>query len=319
MFSAPASAVCYFVARNTPLEKAYTFSYALLTADSLLRQPNTPGGAANMKNIYKQLRIILNSNRAGRWKRGHHNTRRRFRAAEPAPPCILILFLIAFALAAGLFSSALHSPRSLSEFDGSALRRIALAELTAFESGLDGAPAGASNIAGTTSAPAGASNVAGTTSAPAGASNVAGTTSAPAGASNVAGTTSIPAGTTASYESGEKYWRWCGFESRVDWCACFVSWCMNNCYSGCPVTASCSELVDWLRGRRCWYKSNVEPLPGMLIFFDWENDGACDHVGIVDCVADGQVYVVEGNYGDRCARNGYRLSAREIYGYGTVM
>lgn len=280
MFSAPASAVCYFVARNTPLEKAYTFSYALLTADSLLRQPNTPGGAANMKNIYKQLRIILNSNRAGCWKRGHHNTRRRFRAAEPAPPCILILFLIAFALAAGLFSSALHSPRSLSEFDGSALRRIALAELTAFESGLDGALAGASNVAGTTS---------------------------------------IPAGTTASYESGEKYWRWCGFESRVDWCACFVSWCMNNCYSGCPVTASCSELVDWLRGRRCWYKSNVEPLPGMLIFFDWENDGACDHVGIVDCVADGQVYVVEGNYGDRCARNGYRLSAREIYGYGTVM
>ena len=273
MFSAPLSAVCYFAPRNTPLEKAYTFSYALLATDSLFRQPNTPGGAANMKNIYKQLRIILNSNRAGRGKRGHHNTRRRFRAAEPAPPCILILFLIAFALAAGLFSSALHGPRSLSDFDGSALRRIALAELAAFESGLDGAPAGASNVAGT----------------------------------------------SASYESGEKYWRWCGFESRVDWCACFVSWCMNNCYSGCPVTASCSELVDWLRGRRCWYESSVEPLPGMLIFFDWEGDGACDHVGIVDCVSDGQVYVVEGNYGDRCARNGYRLSDREIYGYGTVM
>lgn len=286
MFSAPLSAGRYFAARNTPLEKAYTFSYALLATDSLFRQPSTPGGAANMKNIYKQLRIILNSNRAGRGKRGHHNTRRRFRAAEPAPPCILILFLIAFALAAGLFSSALHGPRSLSEFDGSALRRIALAELTAFESGLDGAPAGASNVAGTTSAPAGVNSA---------------------------------AGTTTSYESGEKYWRWCGFESRVDWCACFVSWCMNNCYSGCPVTASCSELVDWLRGRRCWYKSNVEPLPGMLIFFDWENDGACDHVGIVDCVADGQVYVVEGNYGDRCARKGYRLSSREIYGYGTVM
>ena len=226
-----------------------------------------------MKNMYKQLRIILNSNRAGRGKRGHHNTRRRFRAAEPAPPCILILFLIAFALAAGLFSSALHGPRSLSDFDGSALRRIALAELAAFEIEHAETPAGANNVAGT----------------------------------------------SASYENGEKYWRWCGFESRVDWCACFVSWCMNNCYSGCPVTASCSELVDWLRGRRCWYENSIAPVPGMLIFFDWEDDGACDHVGIVDCVADGQVYVVEGNYGDRCARNGYRLSAREIYGYGTVM
>lgn len=239
-----------------------------------------------MKNIYKQLRIILNGNRTGRGKRRHHNTRRRFRAAEPAPPCILIFFLIAFALAAGLFSSVLHSPRSLSDFDGSALRRIALAELAAFEIEHAETPAGANNVAGMTSTPAGANNV---------------------------------AGTATSYESGEKYWRWCGFESRVDWCACFVSWCMNNCYSGCPVTASCGELVDWLRGRRCWYGNNVEPLPGMLIFFDWEDDGACDHVGIVDCVADGQVYVVEGNHGDRCARNGYRLSAREIYGYGAVM
>ena len=25
--------------------------------------------------------------------------------------------------------------------------------------------------------------------------------------------------------NGEKYWRWYGFDSYVEWCACFVSWC----------------------------------------------------------------------------------------------
>lgn len=28
---------------------------------------------------------------------------------------------------------------------------------------------------------------------------------------------------------GEPYWSWYGFESRVEWCACFVSWCANEC------------------------------------------------------------------------------------------
>ena len=28
---------------------------------------------------------------------------------------------------------------------------------------------------------------------------------------------------------GEPYWSWYGFNSRVEWCACFVSWCANEC------------------------------------------------------------------------------------------
>ena len=28
---------------------------------------------------------------------------------------------------------------------------------------------------------------------------------------------------------GQPYWSWYGFESQVDWCACFVSWCANEC------------------------------------------------------------------------------------------
>ena len=27
---------------------------------------------------------------------------------------------------------------------------------------------------------------------------------------------------------GYPYWSWYGFDSRVEWCACFVSWCYNH-------------------------------------------------------------------------------------------
>ena len=30
-------------------------------------------------------------------------------------------------------------------------------------------------------------------------------------------------------EGGQPYWSWYGFEGRVEWCACFVSWCANEC------------------------------------------------------------------------------------------
>lgn len=28
---------------------------------------------------------------------------------------------------------------------------------------------------------------------------------------------------------GQPYWSWYGFSGRVEWCACFVSWCANEC------------------------------------------------------------------------------------------
>ena len=72
---------------------------------------------------------------------------------------------------------------------------------------------------------------------------------------------------------GEPYWNWYGFNSRVEWCACFVV-----CF----------------------------------IFFDLDNkgssgvqDGLSDHVGIVEKVENGVVYTVEENSGDSCRINQY--------------
>ena len=62
--------------------------------------------------------------------------------------------------------------------------------------------------------------------------------------------------------------------------------------------------------------------PGDLIFFDWDDedegqDGAADHVGIVEKADGGIVYTVEGNSGDSCRENRYAIGHYEIYGYGT--
>lgn len=123
---------------------------------------------------------------------------------------------------------------------------------------------------------------------------------------------------------GEPYWSWYGFESRVEWCACFVSWCSNECgylEAGIlPKFASCSGGAQWFRERGLWQTGNYQPQPGDIIFFDWADDGqdgSPDHVGIVERVEDGIVYTIEGNSGDACKAKSYSIDHTEILGYGT--
>ena len=128
---------------------------------------------------------------------------------------------------------------------------------------------------------------------------------------------------------GEPYWSWYGFESRVEWCACFVSWCADQCgyidTGVCPKFAGCGNGVQWFKDRGQWIDGSDEPVPGMIIFFDWDNkggsgpqDGEADHVGIVECVRDGAVYTIEGNSNDFCRRNSYAVGSRQILGYGII-
>lgn len=129
---------------------------------------------------------------------------------------------------------------------------------------------------------------------------------------------------------GEPYWSWYGFGSRVEWCACFVSWCADQCgyiETGiCPKYAGCVNGVQWFRDRGQWADNSIEPSPGMIIFFDWDNpngssgpqDGESDHTGIVERVENGIVYTVEGNSGDSCRENHYPVGYYEILGYGIL-
>lgn len=119
---------------------------------------------------------------------------------------------------------------------------------------------------------------------------------------------------------GEPYWSWYGFNSRVEWCACFVSWCANECgyieTGVIPKFAGCVNGAQWFKDRGQWQDGSAEPVPGMIIFFDWEGDGETDHVGIVEKVENGTVYTVEGNSGDSCKLNSYAVGSNVIYGYG---
>ncbi len=120
---------------------------------------------------------------------------------------------------------------------------------------------------------------------------------------------------------GEPYWSWYGFGSRVEWCACFVSWCADQCgyidAGVIPKFAGCVNGVQWFKDRGLWQNNSYEPRPGDIIFFDWEGDGETDHVGIVEKCENGVVYTVEGNSGDSCRQKQYTVGSSLIYGYGT--
>ncbi len=126
--------------------------------------------------------------------------------------------------------------------------------------------------------------------------------------------------TQVGNEGGEPYWSWWGLSYRVEWCAIFVSWCADQCgyldAGVLPKMEGVRPYVDWFIQRDQWQDRDYKPIPGDIIFFDWESDGLADHVGIVERVEDGLIYTVEGNSGDRCVENRYYLSSAPVYGFG---
>ena len=120
---------------------------------------------------------------------------------------------------------------------------------------------------------------------------------------------------------GQPYWSWYGFSDRVEWCACFVSWCaeQNGFLSAgiMPKFANCDTGIAWFKDRKFWRDKGYEPQPGDIIFFDWNFDGISDHVGIVEYTRYGVVHTIEGNSGDTCTRMTYAANSNVIQGYGT--
>lgn len=96
---------------------------------------------------------------------------------------------------------------------------------------------------------------------------------------------------------GGPYWSWYGFGSRVEWCACFVSWCANECgyidMGIIPKFALCSIGSQWFKDRGQWGDNTMEPAAGTIIFFDWDGDNDPDHVGIVEYTENGVVHTLK--------------------------
>ena len=124
-------------------------------------------------------------------------------------------------------------------------------------------------------------------------------------------------------EGGQKFWSWYGFTSRQEWCACFVSWCADQAgliqKEVAPKFALCTAGVDWFQEKGKWQSGGSVPTPGTIIFFDWDHDGTCDHVGIVERCDGTTVYTIEGNSGDAVKERSYSISSDSIMGYGMVV
>ena len=120
--------------------------------------------------------------------------------------------------------------------------------------------------------------------------------------------------------SGSKYWTWYGFNKKVNWCAIFVSWCANESGmlddSSVPKFSLCTDGENWYKKNNRWKDKSYVPMTGNIIFFDWQQDGHTDHVGIVEKVENGKVFTVEGNSKDEVREKSYNLSSKSIYGYG---
>ena len=119
---------------------------------------------------------------------------------------------------------------------------------------------------------------------------------------------------------GQKFWSWYGFDSHVEWCACFVSWCADQsgliASGNVPKFSLCSDGVTWFQGKNKWQSGGTTPSAGMIIFFDWDHDGISDHVGIVEKCEGGRVYSIEGNSSDQVRQRNYTVDYGAIMGYG---
>lgn len=124
-----------------------------------------------------------------------------------------------------------------------------------------------------------------------------------------------------------RYGQWYG-DAYGDWCAMFVSFCLNYAQipeTAMPYEASCERWMEQLsRPELDRYEAadTYTPTKGDLIFFDWDDDGVSDHVGIVaelpEDAESGELKALEGNSSDCVRYVTYEMDDPRILGYGRL-
>ena len=109
------------------------------------------------------------------------------------------------------------------------------------------------------------------------------------------------------------------------WCATFVSAVAieTDCTDLVPTECSCQQMIELFKKIGCWVEDDAYlPLPGDIVFYDWQDSGTgdnagwSDHVGIVENVSGNYITVIEGNYNDGVGRRVLQINGRYIRGYG---
>lgn len=130
-----------------------------------------------------------------------------------------------------------------------------------------------------------------------------------------------------------RYGAWYG-RPYDDWCAMFVSFCLN--YADIPEEVIPREAdvqlwVEKLSGCAEGYEDfnlyfaaeDYVPKPGDLIFLDQDGDGYADHMGIVaeyteDSLSGGQIKCIEGDSDDRVQYKSYEAAGDWVMGYAIL-
>jgi len=104
------------------------------------------------------------------------------------------------------------------------------------------------------------------------------------------------------------------------WCACFLSWALDQCAGDIkewvPRYANVDEFMKSF-DRASW--KTEAPEPGDLVFFDWQAPyDDPEHVGAVTEARDGYVYTIEGNSNGKVEHRCYALDDPRILGYGIL-
>ena len=91
-----------------------------------------------------------------------------------------------------------------------------------------------------------------------------------------------------------------------------------------PSECSCSRMIEKAKKMGVWVENDTfTPQPGDAVLYDWQdngigdNTGAPDHVGIVQKVEDGYIYVIEGNYSDSVKVRKLQINGKYIRGFVT--
>lgn len=109
----------------------------------------------------------------------------------------------------------------------------------------------------------------------------------------------------------------------AEWCHLFVDYCydVNGLGDLVPMTAYCPDGSNWFLNHptACFYRRGAYlPDAGDLIYFDWDENGNPNHVGMVEACEDGVVHTIEGNTGDPVGvyRKAWDVDSPYILGYG---
>lgn len=130
----------------------------------------------------------------------------------------------------------------------------------------------------------------------------------------------------ATEQLGNDYTTYCkdmGYNYRIEWCACFISWLAKKLKITdiIPVDMSCNSQIKKFKALGVWHTDrNIQS--GDILYYDWDRLGdsrPADHVGIVIKNTNGILTVIEGNKGnepyDCVGKREISCNSSLIFGY----